>query len=174
MTNAYFRGLEHTIFSLPRPQQGEVAYATDTEKFYAYNNGWYEVKAESDGAISLNLYELNKQINSQLQPITEDQYFEKIELINNYVKDTQNIHYMLYGKDISYFTVFQKHIGYDETVGEAVIDCIKNVGHIRSIDLTWNKDAVEIWVDVSKNDDEKELIVMYLFMYDSAIVPVGG
>ena len=175
MSSTMFRGLEHTIFSLPRPQLGEVAYATDTDKFYIYNEGWHEVKAETDGNINLSLYDLNKQIISQLQPITEDQYAAKIELINEYVKNTQNLHYMLYGKDISYFTIFQKNIGYSETGGEATVDCLKNVGYIRSIELTENKDAVEIWMDVpDSNDEERLLIIMYLFAYDSAIVPVGG
>ena len=94
---------------------------------------------------------------------------DKINLINEYKINTANQYYMLYGKDISYFTLFhcQNPIIIDNypTLGEEVIDCLKSVGTIKCIDYTENKDAIEIWVDY--NDTS---VCIYLFPYDNGVI----
>ena len=73
---------------------------------------------------------------------------------------------MLYGKEISYFTLFK--IIDSNDFGYEVIECLKNIGIIKAIDFTETKDAVEIWVE---NDDGPTCL--YLFPYDNGIVEVG-
>jgi hypothetical protein len=74
---------------------------------------------------------------------------------------------MLYGKEISYFTVFK--IIEPQYFGEEVLACCLNVGPVKVMDLTEAGDAVEIWVQ--SNDGEPTCL--YLFPYDSGIVQVG-
>lgn len=163
-----FTGTEASILALPNPQLGDIAHATDTEHFYRYaESGWQDVTNEIGMNLNMSLYDMNKQIVAQL-PALED-FSEAIAAIDTFVVDTLNTHYMLYGKEISYFTILQRCMGYTETVGEAVVDCLKNVGLIKSIDLTANKDAFEIWVMIDDN-----ATCLYLFPYDSGIVKVGG
>ena len=170
-----YTGSLKTIMALPRPQQGEYALCTDDNTYYCYNeaSGWTAIEPEANSTVSLNLYDLNKQIMAQMPTLADEVIATKITLIDEFVKDTLNCHYMMYGKEISYFTIFQRCFDLTETVGEAVIDCLKNVGEIRSIELTENKDAIEIWVHISYLEDPLDTC-LYLFPYDSAIVKVGG
>ena len=73
---------------------------------------------------------------------------------------------MLYGKEISYFTLFK--IVEPQYFSYEVIECLKNVGDIKAIDLTEDKDAIEAWVIA-----DNEVTCLYLFPYDLGIVQVG-
>jgi hypothetical protein len=73
---------------------------------------------------------------------------------------------MLYGKEISYFTLFR--ISDSTYFGNEVIDCLNNVGDIKAIDFTEAQDAIEIWIQ-----DEDGPTCLYLFPYDSGLVQVG-
>lgn len=120
---------------------------------------------------NIELYELNRSIISQ-QGAMEDGFEEKMTLLRKFAEDTNNRFYMMYGKEIGYFTVFVKDMPmgtpYDlETIDLAVFDCLYNVGPIYSIELTADKSAVEIWV----KDEERDLVTcMYLFPYDNGVV----
>ena len=66
---------------------------------------------------------------------------------------------MLYGKDISYFTVFKKvTANFDyETFFNALKDILINIGDIYAIDPVQDNSAIEIWtryIDEDQNIDE--------------------
>lgn len=163
-----FSGTTSLINSLPRVEIGEIAYATDTDTLYIYTeNGWTQM---TEGVLSnlkgvdMNLYDMNKQIISQISPIQD--FTDKINLINEYGINMRNKYYMLYGKEISYFTLFELIEPY--YFGQEVIDCLQNVGTIKAIDLTEEGHAIEIWVET-----EDGPTCLYLFAYDSGVVQVG-
>ena len=113
----------------------------------------------------MGLYDMNKQIISQL-PYMED--FEKaMDDIWTLYETYHNKYFMLYGKEISYFTVFK--IIEPQYLDEEVLACCLNVGPIKAMDLTESGDAVEIWVQ----SENSEPTCLYLFPYDSGIVQVG-
>jgi hypothetical protein len=87
--------------------------------------------------------------------------------INTLYKTYHNKYFMLYGKEISYFTVFK--IIEPQYLGDDVLDCCLNVGLIKAMDLTETGDAVEIWVQ----PHDGEPTCLYLFPYDNGIVQVG-
>lgn len=129
---------------------------------------WMPLKTEGSG-VSLDLYDMNKQIISQMPILTD--LDSKIDLINEFHKTYCNSSYMMYGKEISYFTLF-KVVTDDsecENLGCGVIECLKYVGDIKAIDYTATKDAIEIWVQQKDNTT-----CLYLFPYDNGIVTVGG
>lgn len=146
------------------PQEGEIVQ-TEDGKAMIYQNGEYkELKIEGSN-LELGLYDMNKQIISQL-PILED--FDKaMHDIQTLYEIYHNKYFMLYGKEISYFTVFK--IIDPQYLGEDVLDCCLNVGLIKAMDLTEAGDAVEIWVQ----PQDGEPTCLYLFPYDSGIVQVG-
>lgn len=146
------------------PVDGEVVYDNSSKKIYVYNDGkWVQMRPEGSN-LSLGLYDINKQIITQL-PDMED--FEKAtENIITLYETYKNEYFMLYGKEISYFTLFQ--IIDDFWFPTEVIDCCKNVGTIKAMDLTENNDAVEIWVET-----EDGPTCLYLFPYDNGLVRVG-
>ena len=146
------------------PVDGEVMQNSTDGKFYVWKDeNWHEVKMENSG-FEMGLYEMNKQIIAQLPTITD--LAEKEEVINKLHQNWGNYYYMLYGKENSYFTLFE--MGAANQFGLTVIDCLKSIGPIKAIDLTELEDAVEIWV--VSND---EPTCLYLFPYDNGVVKVG-
>ena len=119
---------------------------------------------------SIELYELNRSIIEQQGVLDADVLAEKFELINIFATNTKNNFYMLYGREINYFTVFAKHEKWElETLALAVTECLANIGSVYSIEVTAEKDAIEIWV---KDIHQDLLTCMYLFPYDNGIVRI--
>jgi hypothetical protein len=146
------------------PIDGEIMQNSTDDKFYVWKDeNWHEVKMENSG-FEMGLYDMNKQIITQLPTITD--LAEKEEVINKLHQNWGNYYYMLYGKEISYFTLFE--MGAANQFGLTVVDCLKSIGPIKAIDLTELEDAVEIWV--ISND---EPTCLYLFPYDNGVVKVG-
>lgn len=161
---------EASMYKLPRPHQGQVVCTIDTGKTYIYNDKWVEVgsniKLKGDG-LQMNLYDLNQNIIAQLPTITD--FTNSIELINDFKKNTLNQYYMLYSKDISYFTIFHiEQYGELNSLGDGAIECLQNLGDVKCIDYTENKDAIEIWIQQNENNP----ICAYLFPYDMGIVTI--
>lgn len=128
-----------------------------------------KVEANDEG-LSLNLYDLNKQVVGQLPCLDVDGLKAAVEVINNFHKEKNNCFYMLYGKEISYFTLFQNNITQAEAdLGTEVINCASAVGMIVSIEPTEDKSAIEVWVK-----QEDDATCMYLFPYDKGVVPYGN
>ena len=149
-----------------RFQNGEVVFCKDEETFYLYNDGWTQVAAAADNSgLTMNLYDLNKSIMPQLEPIAD--FTNAIEDINNWRTETNNAFYLMYGKEISYFTLFSSYgIHTANYLGEEVISCLRSVGCVYAIDL--NKDNVwEIWCDW-----DGEATCLYLFPYDNGVVEI--
>lgn len=145
------------------PQEGEIIKNSIDNKFYIFkNSNWTNINMENSG-INIGLYDINKQIINQL-PILND-LNDKKDLFNILHEKFNNTFYMLYGKEISYFTLFK--IVNKENFYKEVIECLNNIGDIKAIDLTESKDAIEIWIQ-----DEDESTCLYLFPYDNGIVEV--
>lgn len=146
------------------PQEGELIQSTVDKKFYIYKDGnWMLINMDSSG-LTMGLYDMNKQIIAQLPELTDLE--EKAEVIHRLHIEWGNDYYMLYGKEISYFTLFK--LKEPQYFGNEVIECLKNVGVIKAIDFTETNDAIEIWVE---NEDGPTCL--YLFPYDSGVVQVG-
>ena len=149
------------------PQEGEIIQSSIDHKFYVYKDGnWMLINVDSSG-INMGLYDMNKQIIAQLPALTDDEINEdKLKLFYDLHIQNNNEFYMLYGKEISYFTLFK--IVDARYFGTETIDCLKNVGDIKAIDFTEDGSALEIWVQV-----ENEPTCLYLFPYDNGLVNVG-
>ncbi len=146
------------------PLEGEIMQNASDGKYYIWHeDNWHEFSMENSG-IEMDLYDMNKQIIAQLPNLTD---WDRVEqLFNDFHTSWKNKYYMMYGKEISYFTVFK--IVEPHLFGGVVMDCIPNVGIVKAIDLTETEDAVEIWVMY-----EDQPTCLYLFPYDMGIVEVG-
>ena len=146
------------------PMEGELMQNAEDGHYYVWHDGeWCVVKMDNSG-FEMGLYDMNKQIISQMPDLTD---WDRVETaLLDFDKKWHNDYYMLYGKEISYFTVFK--IKERIAFGREAIDVIKNVGAVKAIDPTESADAMEVWVIY---DDEPTCL--YLFPYDSGIVQVG-
>lgn len=145
------------------PLEGEVIQTPEGKFLTWKDESWHEIKMESSG-IEMGLYDMNKQIIAQLPELTD--WDSRAEVINNFHSDWNNEYYMLYGKEISYFTLFKvKEPNY---FSQILFECLNNIGTVKAIDLTETADAIEIWVE---NEDGPTCL--YLFPYDMGLVEVG-
>jgi hypothetical protein len=155
--------------NLRNHEEGEVAYLKDENKYYIYRDDeWTEIEPSQE-LVGINLYEMNKMILGQLAPLTEKEIAEAKEVIRNYVHDKNHAddYYMLLCHDLKYFSVFVSDKNENETIDNALLECLNCVGNVKSINLTDDKGAIEIWVTTP----EEETCVMYFFDYGRGIVP---
>lgn len=146
------------------PKEGELIQTPEGKYMIWHDGSWNEIKMEN-GGINMGLYDMNKQIISQLPALSD--FTKAIANVRDLHEKYQNEYYMMYGKEISYFTLF-KVCGMND-FGQDVIDCCLNIGPIKVMDLTETNDAIEIWIQPEDN----ESTCLYLFPYDNGIVQVG-
>lgn len=146
------------------PEEGELIQTPEGKYVIWHDGSWNEINMEN-GGINMGLYDMNKQIISQLPALND--FTKAIADVRDLHGKYWNEYYMMYGKEISYFTLF-KVCGMNE-FGQDVIDCCANIGAIKAMDITEAADAIEIWVQ----PENGEPTCLYLFPYDSGIVQVG-
>ena len=147
------------------PDEGEIIQTPEGDYLIWKDGNWNKINVEGSN-ISMGLYDMNKQIIAQLPTLTTNDLLEKLPLVEELHNKYNNEYYMLYGKEISYFTLFKlKQV---ESFPHEAIDCLQNIGPIKAIDLTEDKDAIEAWVMA---DDDATCL--YLFPYDMGVVVVG-
>ena len=145
---------------------GETAYVKKDKKGYVYReaeNKWIPINTDGSG-LTMNLYEINKSVYSQMEPLSD----ESLDYLKRDIdKGFTGKYYLLYGKEISYFTLFEKQEDSEETLGEAVLSCLKPFGKIYSYEFRDEEEVVEIWVH---NEENSLATVLHLFNYENGVV----
>ena len=121
------------------------------------------------------LYDMNKNLIKQHElKLSDAALNSKKEIIKNFITDTRNFYYMLLCNERRDYTVFDFHLqggnvpnnGTQIRCSDCLVnECLANRGEIRGIDLTKEKDAIEIWMVI---DDEA--YVYYFFPYDQGVI----
>ena len=159
------------LFALQNHEPGEMALCSDTNEIYCWDekNGWNLIDVEGKG-LELNLYDLNKNIIDQLNPLTANEVSMKMGLINEYYQKANNTYHMLLCRDFNYYTIFN----YDSMLSfpdfpSAICTIITELGEVYSIELL-EDGAMEIWI---KPTGEESPYAFYLFPYDAGVVYYG-
>ena len=126
----------------------------------------------------MDLYSINKNAVAALPPleITE----EVLNKIDRLHERLNNVYYMLLCRDMNYYTIFYTVSNWAvfgtacTKLGETVVDCLKNVGTIKSIEPVDYDNAIEIWIDTVDNEENPVTYCMYLFPYDEGVVGFRG
>ena len=181
------------------PHTDEVVYVKDTKSMYAYiDDQWMQLCDNKNNDLifdvdeardihnnmiqmlkyikvdnNMNLYEMNQSMVKKLPvlDITE----KELNLINQLHNIHGNQYYMLLCNDMKYYTILKASSTWAimpticETFGLTVIDCLKNVGDIKSIDLVPDNSAIEIWLENAEG-----VYCMYLFPYNEGVVEFRG
>lgn len=123
---------------------------------------------KASGNIQMNLYDLNKQIISQLPSMTDEDLCSAMEVINDYKNERNEKYYMLLCNELKYYTLFAVQAnpqGY-LSLGHEVTLCLKEFAdEVKVIDITEDQQAVEIWIT-----KDEETYVMYLFGYERGVI----
>jgi hypothetical protein len=132
-------------------------------------------KAKVNGGVTMSLYDLNKNIISQLPPL-EEKDIERIKNeINTFDDDNKNLHYMLLCNELHYYTILTGvHIGAAEfsSLGSAIIGLINEMGN-EIIAADAFEGRYEIWLR-NKDSSEEEPHVYLLSPYDLGVVTYGA
>lgn len=149
--------------ALPLAKDGECFWVVEKNCAYVRQNGDW-IPQPQDTNISLGtLYEMNKEIISQLPGLTPEKWMEAYDLITDFIKAKNNKYFMLLSHEFRYYTVFAR-VGAEQPVAEAIGECLHS-WVVKTIDLTPEGDAIEIWADIP----ERGLTVFYFFSYDSGV-----
>ena len=151
------------------PQEGEVAFCEDEQKYYMFHEQWIPVEATmTDEGLKLNLYDLNKQIINQLLDYTDEKIKDLKEVIRIWKTSKEDSYFMLYGKEIGYFSLFvADYEGQYSTFEEEVVACLNDFDAIKEYDV--NEKAIELWVKTGE-----DVTALYLFGYDAGVVGYNG
>lgn len=155
-------------------ENGAVAY-TENKKVYCYmDDKWVEVsnygtvdKIDNTKAnLNLNLYDLNKSLVRSLPDPDIDTLGDYQQKINHYHQEMNNNYYLMLCKDYNYYTVFHyEPMTIGDSFGKSVLDCLADIGKIKTLDCNNEQKAIEIWMAI---DDE--IYMFYLFGYDAGVV----
>ena len=159
------------LFALQNHEPGEMALCSDTNEVYCWDEktGWSLINVEGKG-LELNLYDLNKNIIEQLDPLTTNEVSMKMGLINEYYQKANNTYHMLLCRDFNYYTIFNydNMLAFPDFAG-AVCTTITELGDVYSIELL-EDGAMEIWI---KPTGEESPYAFYLFPYDAGVIYYG-
>lgn len=118
------------------------------------------------------LYDLNKNlVQKNISALEEGVLNSKKEIIKNFLRNTKDTYYMLLCHEQRDYTIFRidtlENNKYNEMISILIDECLKNRGIIKSIELTKDKQAIEIWLMI-----KEEAFVYYLFPYGEAVITV--
>ena len=125
------------------------------------------------------LYDLNKQIISQLPEMTQEQIQEQLIKIRNWFSESKNKYFMLLCREKADYTLFNFGTGKGFKLPESINKistkaikelelCIKNRGILMSINRA-PVDAWEIWI---KDFFNKEIHMYMLFECDPMVIEI--
>ena len=168
--NIVVQNMQH-LYALQNHEPGELAYVEETKEVWVWDEeqGWTKMDVDNKG-LELNLYDLNKNIVSQLEPLTAEQFAEQAEMLDHYYNVANSLYHMLLCRDFNYYTIFnQGPVVLTKSFRETVCEIIQELGEVFSLELL-EDGAVEIWL---KPIDAEEPYAFYLFPYDAGVVYYG-
>ena len=156
------------LIELPKAhlKNGELAETSNDNKKWVYDEETQEWKEHETEGVQMSLYDMNKQLISQLPPM-EDIDKQKEILVNFYTKFADK-HFMLLCRELNYFTLFEQKPEAEniDKFENLVLECIHDIGIVHDMQSVNNNTAVEIWVMTPA----EEIVCMYLFPYDAGVV----
>ena len=122
----------------------------------------------------MTLYEFNQIGMANFPDFKEEDFLKATEEFESWIKNNSEVkYYMLLNKENSYYTLFNIQSSFalkdvSKTMFKELCECLQTFGTIKSIDLTEDKTAFEIWV---KDRDEKTFMFL-LFPYDLGVIKI--
>lgn len=149
-----------------RPVKEQIFIQEDQTVYVKTESGWEKKPQE---LFNYSLYDMNKQIISQMPPHTEEDLLEDRIVIDAFYNNNIGNYYLLLNNELHYYTVFtvKDFLPDCPSLGAGVIECFNNLGPIYGIDTY--EDRIEIWSKV-----KDEMFVFLLFNYDNGVVTIGG
>ena len=158
--------------ALMNHSEGETVYCEEEKQCYVWTNGEYQpVESQIDGAgeIKVNYRDLVISAISAFEPIDDEQTKKYQVLLNAWDEIQAKDFYMLYARELDYFTLFHRVIDEgNKCIGKEVFECLSDLGSVVYIeDFTEDEYYIIFWVKTP----EGKLTEVYLFDYTKGVVP---
>lgn len=148
------------------PIEGQKAFSPQTKKLYCFTNGEWKL-LEGDINLGMTIYDLNKQVISQMGVLEGTAREEAHLRITDMAACSNNIYFMLLCREMNYYTLFK--LDKDNSglcnIASEVFDCVEDIGAIKSVEDV-DGGAIEIWAHPIDGDP----VAMYLFPYDAGVI----
>ena len=156
-----------TLKELETADKSYQVYCKETDAYYIWNeqnNNWTEIN--NDATLSFSIYDMNKQIISQLPSLTPEETKEKLaEAISKFNEKDKT--YMLLFKEMEYYTLFisdfifarrKDTFYYNENLSDSIAECLIDVAQeVKVIDECTMPGLLEIWIK-NYNDEQNEAL----------------
>lgn len=152
--------------------EGETVYCNQEQQAYIWHNGkWNEIESQTDvsGEIKVNYRDLVISAISNFSPFNAETNEKYQVLINKWNEKQNHRFYMLYGRELDYFTLFEKTENIsNRCFGKEVLTCLADIGSLIYIeDFTDEDDIIIFWIKTP----EAKITEVYLFDYTKGVVP---
>lgn len=150
------------------PEEDEIVMDRESKNLFIYKDGEWKYISFQSTQPQMSLYELNKQLISQAPILSKEEIEKEVAKVGIWMKETSNTNFMLYGKEISYFSLFKREQLFYSIDLEKICVALKAVGDVRSIEITEDRTGVEIWVLTKEGKNT----CLYLFPYDTGVIEI--
>lgn len=167
MSDIYRVPTKKNLDELGKKNPGDLAFCQDTGDHFVWkNNKWKPTEVKSPNGFSVSVYDINKAAYKQMPAINIDDYEKEL---NRFGKRKE--YYLLYGKEIGYFTLFKRSAFTEEAFFHALKECLNYIAEeIKALEKTEDGNY-EIWI-VPKQG--YEITVLYLFDYENGVIVYDG
>ena len=153
-------------------QENEVIYCKEEKEYYRWQNNEYvlvDVEELVNGALQMNYRDLLKNSISGLDPFTKQQYLNTQMKIDEWDSQENKEFYMLYCKEINYFTLFRRtNDENNRCLSKEVMLCLSDIGDLLYVEEIDNETPIIFWI---KAKEEELITEVYLFDYTQGVVP---
>lgn len=169
-----------SIRSLPDIEAGQIFWVDMDNKAYIVaekDRKKMTIKALDESATistGITIYDMNKNIISK-EPVFDWEDGEGVAALNDrmvewFTEDTDNVYYLLYGRDMHYVSLLCKSDDAEEPLLDIIKSTISAVGDLISMDFNTSdgEPSIEIWVRTATSAAE----LLYLFPYDKGVVSI--
>lgn len=166
-------------------EEGEVYYCKQEDSLYQWTDGeWipYQEPQELVKPVNMTEYDLEKLCVNAQQPVPANEIQDElIARVNKWAETNPACYYMLYGKEISYFTLFSdfnsvKYVPSNfnfESIGYAVWYCLSNLAAEKGFypieEGYITNDCFNIWISY-----QGAPTLLCLFNYDNGVCGYGA
>lgn len=146
----------------------EIVYSVETQKYYQWVDGaWHDYTPASE--LKMNYRNLVINSISQFSPMSTESITRHQMQINKWHNDNPKEFYMLYGKELDYFTIFRfVEDNSNRCLGKELFECLSVVGDILYIEeYDAQSEHIIFWVKTPNG----LITELYLFDYTEGVVP---
>lgn len=150
------------------PADKEYAFVQDESKMYQYvDKEWQQVSISGEG-LQMSLYDINKNIFSQLDEMTDeklrDVHSEVYKFLGDTMQDGTNDYWALVCWERRYITIFHHSSDGPEEISDVFMEIIEELGAVKDVSDN-GQGALEIWIT-----DENDTYCYLFFNYKAGVV----